>query len=423
MTSSRDWNFLANVADGALYSLAMSLVSQQAVLPLFVKNIGGGNVAIGLIPVIYTLGFNFPQVFIASRVQRLPRKKALLLRTAMGQRIPWLLLSIFSVLLVERLSVGAALATFLALYGLAAVGGSLNLPVWFDLIAKLTPVQSRGRLFAARTIGGAALGIAGGGVVTLVLGGVQFPQNYGLLLFLSFVVTMVSYGFLLSLKEETDSETTQEGRDWRSVFSAGSLLRTDRNFRNYLVADALLIASSMANAFFAVHAIEKFSLSDAFAGTVTVAMMASMIGGSLVFGHLADRYGHKINLVLAAGATIVACGTALVAPSPGWYLVAFAGSAAAVAVAMISRLPLIAELAPEASRASSVALANLVTSPFVLFGVLAGWMANQFGYPAVFLTAGLMALFELVWLMLRVREPRPLVLARATVKSTATQEM
>jgi MFS family permease len=371
------------------------------------------------------LGFNFPQVFIASRVQRLPRKKALLLRTAMGQRLPWLLLSFFSLLLLDHLSVGAALVMFLSLYALAAVGGSLNLPVWFDLIAKLTPVQSRGRLFAARTVGGAALGIAGGGVVTFVLGGVPYPRNYALLLLLAFLVMMVSYAFLLSLREETDSETTQERRGWRSVFSAGSLLRADRNFRNYLVADALLISSSMANAFFAVHALEKFSLTDAFAGTVTIAMMVSMIVSSLLFGHLADRYGHKINLVLSAAATALACGSALVAPSPAWYLVAFLGSAAAVAVAMISRLPLIAELAPEASRASSVALANLVTSPFVLFGVLAGWMANRFGYPVVFSVAGSMALVALIWLILRVSEPRPLVLARstATAADSAPQEM
>ena len=80
-------NFAANVMDGAFFSLAMSFVSQQALLPVFVKAIGGGNIAVGLIPVLWTFGFNFPQVFIARNAQRARDKKSLLLLTAMGQRL------------------------------------------------------------------------------------------------------------------------------------------------------------------------------------------------------------------------------------------------------------------------------------------------------------------------------------------------
>lgn len=60
------WNFAANVCDGALFSLALSLVSQQTLLPVLVKKMGGNNVAVGLIPVLWTAGFNFPQIFVAN---------------------------------------------------------------------------------------------------------------------------------------------------------------------------------------------------------------------------------------------------------------------------------------------------------------------------------------------------------------------
>ncbi len=415
MGNPKEWNFIANVFDGALFSLAMSLVSQQAVLPVFVQHIGGGNVAVGLIPVLWTFGFNFPQVAIASYAQRLPRKKGLLLRTAMGQRIPWLLLALFSFFVIGSAGAAVTLGLFFILLTLAAVGGSLNLPVWFDLIAKLTPVRARGRLFGTRAIGGAVLGIGGGAAVSYVLGTFSFPANFGILFLAAFLVTMLSYLFLMTLREETDSPAGLSRRDWRYIFNAPRILRNEKNFRNYLVADALLISASMANAFFAVHALQKFSLTDAAAGTFTVAMMASMIVGSLGLGYLADRYGHKVNLMISAGATLFACGTAIVAPTVGIYLMVFVCSSATVAIGMISRLPLIAELCPEADRPTSVALANLVTSPFVLFGVAAGWIANTMGYEAVFVLAGLLSAFALVWLAVRVREPRAVKLEPAVV--------
>jgi len=55
-------NYRINIADGAMFSFAMALVSQQTVIPVFIKSIGGSSIAIGMIPVIWTIGFNFPQI-------------------------------------------------------------------------------------------------------------------------------------------------------------------------------------------------------------------------------------------------------------------------------------------------------------------------------------------------------------------------
>ena len=406
MIKAREWNFLANVGDGALYALAMSLVSQQAVLPVFVRKIGGGNIALGLIPVFWTLGSNFPQVLIAPYAQKLPRKKTLMLRTGLGQRLPWLLLALYAFIILGRSSATTALFLFFLFYALAAIAGSLNLPVWFDLIAKLTPVQARGRLFAARSIGGALLGMFGGVVVSEVLGKFEYPTSFGILLLSAFLLTMASYMFLVSLREETDSPPPHARRDWRSLLSAQRILRAERRFRNYLVADALLIVAGIANAFLAVHALQKFGLSDSSAGTFTVAMMVSMIIGSAFFGFLADRFGHRINLVLSSAAMILACVLALLAPAVETYLLAFVCAAASTALVNISRLPLIAELCPEGDRPTFIALANLVTSPFILFGIVAGWLANSAGYEVVFAFTGACALAALIWLLLRVQEPR-----------------
>jgi MFS family permease len=398
------WNFFANVMDGALFSLGLSFVSQQTVLPVMVKNIGGGNIAVGLIPVLWTLFFNFPQFLIAPVARRTMRKKSLFLKTAFLQRLPWLLLGAAAFFVFGRVSPGISLLLFFVLFALAALGGSLNLPVWFDLIARMTPVHRRGKLFGTRSILGSLLGILGGILTAQVLGSVDPPVSFAALLSLAFAAMMVSYLFLVSLKEPQD--VVPEPTPSPAFGGMFRILRSDRNLRNFLVADALQISAGMGLAFFTVNAIRKFSLPDSSAGTFTVLMMVSIIAAGVVFGPLGDRYGHKLNLLVAAGATFVSGVTAIAAPDPVTYGVVFVAAALSLGLVTISRLPLLAELSVDAERPTVIALANMVTSPFVFWGIAGGAIADLAGYEWVFALASCFALAALLWLSLMVREPR-----------------
>jgi len=400
-------NLIANVLDGSFYAFGMSFVSLQTIIPVFVQTMGGTNVAVGLVPVLWTFGFNFPQILIVRHVQKLPWKKSLFMKTSFIQRVPWLLMSMVCFFLLEHVGTGIRLVLFFFFFLLTAIGGSLNLPVWFDLISKLTPVKIRGRMFAARSILGALLGIFGGALVTLILGSLSFPQNYGLLFLLAFTMMMVSYWFLNLLTEPVESPVRKD-RERHYIEVARRILEGEANFRNFVVSDALIISSSMANAFFAVHAVRKFELSDAYAGVFTVVMMVSMIVGSILFGFLADRFGHKLNLFISAGATLSGSIIAILAPSLEVYLLVFVFSASTLAINMISRLPMVAELCPEEERPTYVALTNIFTSPFVLLGIVAGWLADVAGFAAVFLLAAAFALAAAYWLWARVKEPRRL---------------
>lgn len=401
-------NFVLNVLDGALFAFAISLAARTTVLPLFVQRLGGGNLAVGLLPVLWTFGFSFPQLAVAHRAGRPGHKKGFVLRTGLVQRLPWLLLAGVTLLWLGEGPAAWALAVFFALYALAAVGGSLNLPGWFDLVAELTPVRLRGRLFAVRSVFGSLLGVAGGWVVAGVLARSSGLDGFAVLFGLCFIVMMVSYGFVAALREEPLPETALPGRQPYGAFlrRLPAILRADRNFRRFLVADALLIAATAADAFYTVHAFERFALSEAHVGRFVVVLMAAGAVGSLLFGWLADWIGHRLNLALAAVATLVACAAAVWAPTPEAYLVAFAGSALALGLPVISRLPMIAELCGETERPTYIALTNTLTAPFALSGLLGGWLANAYGYEAVFAGAAAVSLAAALWLVLLVREPR-----------------
>lgn len=398
------WNFLANVMDGALYSFAMSFVSLQTVLPILVTTIGGGNIAVGLIPVVWVFGFNVPQVLIMAHVHRHEFQKALVLKTAMAQRIPWLMLAGVVVWTAGGVLPGPALLVFFSVLALAALGGSINLPVWFDLVAKLTPVRRRGRLFGLRMLFGSLLGVAGGGASIYVLRTLSYPWNFALLFMLAFTVMMLSYLWLLSLKEETPS--TRAPHVALTVDGLSMILRTRPAFRRYLIADSLLILSTMGAAFYAVAAVQRFGLSASSAGTFTVIMMATTMAASVLLGISADRFGHKVNLVMAAGATLAGSVIAIAGNSAGVYAGVFVCTAVALTALQISRLPFLAELSSETERPLMIAVANLFTAPSALSGVLGGWIADIAGYPAVFGIAGVFALVAFLWLCRAVTEPR-----------------
>jgi MFS family permease len=392
-----------------MYAFGISFVAIQTVIPVMVKHISGSDFAVGLVPVLWTAGFNFPQIFIANHAQRFPYKMQLFLRTAFLQRVPWLLLALLSFFMLGRLSPTAGTLSFFFLFTLAAVTGSLCFPIWFDLIAKLTPVDLRGRLFAVRNLLGGILGVFAGVVVGWVLVGIAYPLSYGVLFALAVLFTSLSYWSLTRLSEEVASPVAGEVHNLEYYRNLPRILKGQKNFRNFLISDALLLAATMASAFYAVHAIQKFALSDSSAGLFTVMIMCSTIVGNMFFGYIADRYGHKVNLVLAGASTAVSCFAALLAPDQGLYLIVFVGLAFQIGLSGISRLSIVAELCSEEERPTYVALTNLVTSPFILFGLVAAGIAGQFGYDAVFFTAGLLAVASALWMAFKVEEPRKIV--------------
>jgi MFS family permease len=399
-------NFTLNIIDGGLFALGMSIISQQTILPIFVKNIGGTNIAVGLIPVLWMLGFNFPQIFFAHIAQRMEYKKKFMLETGLIQRLPYLGLAIVSYLVIADISSTAALLVFFTLFTVTAIGGSVHLPVWFDLISKITPVTVRGRLFAYRSITGGILGIGGGWLAMFILGRVSYPANFALLFFLAFIIMMVSFYVISQIREErpTPPSSTQDLK--KNIRNIPAILINENNFRNYLIADALLIIAASANAFYTVHAFDKFFLEDLYAGLFTIVMMVSTILSSIVLGLVADNFGHRLNVIISALGTVIACVFALLASNVYIYLIVFFISAFTINVLVISRLSIVVEMCNESERPTFIALTNMLTSPFVLSGVLGGWIANVFGYNIIFYAAGFCALTAGIWLLIKVKEPR-----------------
>jgi hypothetical protein len=139
------WNLLVNTLDGASFWFGMSFISSTIILPLYVSHFTDNPLLIGLIPFLYTAGPLLPQLFVANAVERAPRKK--FFPATLGfflERVPIFLLAPAAYFLATSQPV-LALVTFFVLYAWHCFGAGVIIVGWQDMIAKIIPVDKRGR--------------------------------------------------------------------------------------------------------------------------------------------------------------------------------------------------------------------------------------------------------------------------------------
>ena len=393
--------------DGALFGFAMSFVSFNTILPVFIQQVGGDVVAIGSVPVLWTIGLNLPQaIFVRFTHSRGPIKPSVL-RYGLLHRCSFLLLGAVTFFVVAKIPSTISVPMLLVLLFLTAVGGSLGVPPWFHLFTKTTPMKLRGRLQGVRQLLSSALGIVGGTMVSVILSAFSFPENFGLLFVIAFALTMMSYRYLHKLIEPMEETTRNPVEQPMSILAAGrAIIMRDKNFRNFLLADAFTLMAMSASAFYAVYAIEKFNLPASYAGTFTVIVMSGMVVGNVAFGFVADAFGHKRNLMILAGASSVASIVAMSASNILVYGLTFFFMAWTLSLQGISRLSFVAELCREHDRPTYIALTNTLTAPTVSIGILFGWLARAYGFHAMFGIAVFIGLVAVACLHFFVSEPR-----------------
>src|SRR5215210_898770 len=92
-------NFAANFVDALFFSLALAFVSLNTIVPLFISQLGGSALLLGLIPALVQTGHMLPPLFAAPYVAPLPRKLPFLLKMTVIERLPLLFLAILSMML------------------------------------------------------------------------------------------------------------------------------------------------------------------------------------------------------------------------------------------------------------------------------------------------------------------------------------
>ena len=427
------WNFSLMGLDFSLFTFGLSFTSAAAVLPLFIHHLTASNLALGAIPAAQAAGGQIVPLFTARYTEGLRYKKPFILGWTVLERLPYLALAVSTPLLALS-HPDVLLWTLLAMLFLGNFAGGVTFSAWLDMIARMLPADWRGRLFGLSSAFAGLLGIAGGALAATLLARESWPTAFALCFACTFGCMVVSFA-CLALVREPEPEPEPDRRPEPLAHSGGSarierkprvlvseqqaaplgrlrvLLREDPNFVRYIWANGLLVASSVAIAFYDIAAKRWFALSDAQAGLYAVLLLLATTLGNVLWGYLGDRYGHKRVVEAGALCTVLAALLAAVSRDPGWgppaFGAVFVASGLGASALQLATLTFVTDFAPAARRPTYIGLASAARAPFAIVPpLLAGLLADRFGYGAVFLVAAGLATVGGLLILRGVRDPR-----------------
>lgn len=399
------WNFAVNLLDGATFWFGASFISATTIIPLFVSKLTPSPLAIGLTAVIAQGSWFLPQLFTANAVERLARKKPVVVNLGFFlERVPmWLL--VLAAILAARWPLAALLLFFLG-YTWHGLGAGIVATAWQDLIARCFPVQRRGRYFGITMFVGAGTGTLAATFSAWLLQAYPFPTNF-VYTFLGAAVFISLSWFFLALTREPVQPTTIPRQSTRHYWAdLPRLLRRDTNFSHFLVARLLLALAGMGTGFVTVSVVQRWAVADSTVGLYTAVLLIGQTVGNLLFGLMADRVGHKVVLEIGAVALFLGFVTAWIAPSPGWFFLVFALLGVNSSAIIISGILVVLEFSPTDKRPTYIGLSNTAVGVVSSIAPLLGAGLAGAGYGWLFASSAVIGLCAFVLMRWWVQEPR-----------------
>ncbi|MCC7446847.1 MAG: MFS transporter [Anaerolineae bacterium] len=403
-------NFILLFTDVLAFGIAWGLISPSNVTPDFVSQLTSSDAVIGLSGSIYYVAFLLPQLFFAQIVNKRTRRKPLM---------DWTILPFRMTLGVAALIIAFThpeqhtliLITYLTGYSLFALGDGLVSIVWADLLGNAIPERWRGILFGAGQLAVAISALGVREIVRALLGpgGPLFPQNYAAMFGIATVVFLIGGVALIATKEEESPIPIEPGPPMRQYWGyLGGVLRTDRDFRQFVLTRLLLDLTSLAVPFYVVYGVNALKLPNdvvvgdsILIGTVGTAVAALLMGG------LSRRSGTRAVIRLTGVACFLHPAFALLSFVVGqpalygtFFMYGFIGASTTAGF-----FDWLITHAPPERRPIYVGLGNTISAISHLATFFGGIILKATSYQALFGLAALLAILGLI-ASLFLSEPR-----------------
>ncbi|NKN33443.1 MFS transporter [Marichromatium bheemlicum] len=398
-------NFFVYLGANLMSKVADELSSAKLILPWLFGYLGAPGLLVGLLVPIREAGVLLPQLAVAAYIRRLPLRKGV-----------WILGSVLSALALALMAVAA-----LTLEGALAGWTIIALLVVFSLARGLCSVSAKDVLgkTVSKSRRGNLMGLSAGvaGLATLALGlYLQFvaDAHANILIFVALLLggalCFLLGALVFSLIREQPGATEGGGNAIATALESIGLLRSDADFRRFVIARSALLSVALAPPFYVLLAQAQ---SGGDLSGLGLLIIANGIAGSLsapLWGRLGDRSARLAMALAAALAGAIGLLTWALAASASPLLadpLAFAGLFLVLGIAhagvRLGRKVYLVDMATSETRAAMVAVSNTVIGVVMLAGGLIGVLGDHYGAASVILVLALGALFAALYVM-RLRE-------------------
>ncbi len=408
MTPTEVRNFRLGVTNGALFTLAETLMDPTLVMVAFVSTLTSSPFLIGLIVPLRNAGWFLPQLYVSTFLQGWAYKKPLYTVMAVIRTLAWGGLAV-SVALVRDPT--ALLVLVIGLFGVNALAAGFAGLSFMSVVAKTIPSWRRAEFFAWRLTSGGLLAVGAGFVVRAALREdfpLAFPRNF-LALFASAWVFSI-FGLLAYnlTKEPPDTEVPAGATLWEQLRRARQVLSSDRTYQAFLKLRMAMMLAGVATPFFVVWARDTFALSAEWIGVYLSVVTASSLIANPLFGYLSRRASNHKLMAVAALAGLLMVGLVLALPAANsaggldprwvgpWLIPVFFLSGIREAGLGVTASSLLLDLAPSTRRPLYVGLTHSVLGLVLLATTTGGLVVEVAGYFTLFwlaLAANLLALW------------------------------
>ena len=383
------FNLTVSSMDSSFFGFALGLASFITVVPLFVDKFTDSAILIGLIAATHQVGWQLPQILTAHRVSRSWRYKPMVLFLTVNERLPFLFVALVA---WQSKALGADLTLLLTFVLLAwrGLGGGLSATAWQSMTGKVIPPARHGLFFGTLSSTANLMASVGAIIAGLVLEYIDSPNSFALCFLSAFFAMSISYGFLSRVREydsEPNAANVSQRDFWKGV---RQILRSDQNFRLYLIARTFSQIGFMAVSFFVVFASRKHGMSETTAGLMTALLTLVQIGASPLMGWLGDRWSHRELFSMGGIMMALSAFMSILAPSTPWFVLVFGLAGLANVTLWTVAIALTLQFGTHGTRPTYIGLTNTLTAPSTLLAPLVGgWLADAVNFEATFLFAAL----------------------------------
>ncbi|MCI0510108.1 hypothetical protein C8E00_1057 [Chromohalobacter marismortui] len=387
-------NFFRHLLASLGNKLADELSSARLVLPWLLGALGAPVWMVGFLVPIREAGALLPQVFVAGYIRLKSIRKGVWVTGGIVQALAALVMAGMALFGQGAWGGGIVLIALVVL----SLGRGLSSIATKDVLGKTISKQRRGTLMGWSGSMAGAITLAVGAV--LMLFGDRPGQIALAILLLAATLGWMLNAFCASRIKEAPGATEGGQNVWSSLGEGLHLLRTDRHFRHFNMARALLLSSALALPYIALLGQRQSGADLGGLGImILVSGLASMLASPL-WGKLADRSSRKVMRDSAVLATLCCTAAALIAWLPGaWtqrigpYALVYALLVIAHAGVRLGRKTYVVDMAGSEKRALYVALSNTFTGILMLLiGGLLGAVAYVIGSAGLLLVLAACAL-------------------------------
>lgn len=399
-------NYTANFIHGMLGLTGFRLMYAPTLIPSYILQLTGSATLVGLGQGLLQTGAIISPIVSARNVETRTRILPYAIRVGSMMRLMIMGMALAGWFLPMG---GWPLTVItLALFFFLGIFSGSQRVAFQMLMAKVIPLDRRGRLQAYRNLTGgtiaAALSFFAG---TWLINNNVWGNGYATTFFVTVVLTTLGLFALQLLMREPDTLVVRAKSTFRERVAEFPVLLRDRDYAWFLVAQGLTIAGRIAAPFYVIVASRQMPLDGYTIGLLSVAFLGADTASNLLWGQMGDRLGFRSSFVLSCGVWIASLILLIAATVPWMVVVAFCGLGAASSGYMMSASTMVLEFGAREDTPMRIALGTTVEGTIAAIGPLIGGVIVETAGPRVLMELALAFLVgALAVLIFRVKEPR-----------------